>query len=90
MQDPKRDGHVELPLQILSQDVELYHLCPSCGNRYLQDVSIQELIDRIREGKLVDRVQATSRRPPLGVTTEPPPLTPLPGSAAARTAGARP
>ena len=57
MQDPKRDGHIELPLEILSQDVEMYHLCPSCGNRYLQDISIQELIDRIREGKLVDRVQ---------------------------------
>ncbi len=57
MQDPSRDGHIELPPQILSQDVELYHLCPSCGNRYLQDNSIQELIDRIREGNLVDRVQ---------------------------------
>ena len=57
MQDPKRDGHVELPPQILSQDVELYHLCPSCGNRYLQSISIQELIDRIQEGNLVDRVQ---------------------------------
>ena len=57
MQDPKRDGHIELPPQILSQDVELYHLCPSCGNRYLQSVSIQELIDRIQEGNLVDRVQ---------------------------------
>jgi hypothetical protein len=57
MQDPKCDGHIELPLEFLSQDVELYHLCPSCGNRYLQSISIQELIDRIREGKLVDRVQ---------------------------------
>ncbi len=57
MQNPARDGHIELPLEILPQDVELYHLCPSCGNRYLQSISIQELIDRIQEGNLVDRVQ---------------------------------
>ena len=57
MQHPVRDGHTELPPEMLSQDVEMYHLCPSCGNRYLQDISIQELIDRIREGRLVDRIQ---------------------------------
>ena len=57
MQGSKRDGHIELPREILSQDVELYHLCPSCGNRYLQSISIQELIDRIQEGRLVDRIE---------------------------------
>jgi hypothetical protein len=57
MRHPARDGHTELPPEMLSQDVEMYHLCPSCGNRYLQDISIQELIDRIREGRLVDRIQ---------------------------------
>lgn len=58
MQDAARDGHIELPPEMLSQDVELYHLCPSCGNRYLQSVSIGELIDRIQEGRLVDGVQS--------------------------------
>jgi len=56
MKGPERDGHIVLPREAISQDVELYHLCPSCGNRYLQSVSIQELIDRIKEGRLVDRV----------------------------------
>ncbi len=57
MQGSKRDGHIELPREMLSQDIELYHLCPSCGNRYLQSISIQELIERIQEGRLVDRVE---------------------------------
>lgn len=57
MQSSARDGHTKLPPEVLSQDVEMYHLCPSCGNRYLQSVSIQELIDRIQEGNVVDRVQ---------------------------------
>jgi hypothetical protein len=57
MRGPESDGHIELPREILSQDVELYHLCPSCGNRYLQSISIQELIDRIQEGRVVDRVE---------------------------------
>lgn len=57
MQGFDSDGHIRLRREILSQDVELYHLCPSCGNRYLQSISIQELIDRIQEGRVVDRVQ---------------------------------
>ncbi len=64
MQYPARGGHTELPPEVLSQDVELYHLCPSCGNRYLQSVSIQELIDRIQEGNLVDRVQGDAADAP--------------------------
>jgi hypothetical protein len=27
-QGPERDGYIELPREIFSQDVELYHLCP--------------------------------------------------------------
>jgi hypothetical protein len=57
MQAPERSGHIELPPEALCQDVELYHLCPSCGNRYLQSISIQELIDRIQEGRVVDRIE---------------------------------
>jgi hypothetical protein len=57
MQGLDRDGHVVLPQTTVSQEIEQYHLCPSCGNRFLQSISIQELIDRIQEGRLVDRVQ---------------------------------
>lgn len=53
---PDSDGYVVLPRELFSQDVEIYQHCPSCGNRYMQSISLQELVDRLNAGELVDTI----------------------------------
>lgn len=60
---PDSDGYVVLPQEFLSQDVEIYQHCPACGNRYMQAISLQELVDRLHTGKLVDTLANDRDRP---------------------------
>lgn len=45
------------------QDVEMYETCPSCGNRYVLCLTIEELFDQIVRGETAVKLSKDGEKP---------------------------